>query len=113
MEFKVRDKLNCPNCGMPIVKDTCDYCGTKFFDFANIELNDDSYLRIKINDKLYIFKAILNNISITHNPCTVQVCSTNDGKLKSTFNYFPNELELKFYVDDADIECRTKECEKN
>ena len=24
---------NCPNCGAPITRPTCEYCGTKFVDF--------------------------------------------------------------------------------
>ena len=48
----MKDKLNCPNCGAPITGYKCAYCGTQFFDFADIDMNKKGYLRIKIDGKL-------------------------------------------------------------
>ena len=108
---KQRERLNCPNCGMPIVSDTCEYCGTKFFDFANIDINGESYLRVKINDRLYILRAICKNASMTTYCDTVSVVYGNN--YKSFPNNSPNRtLELTFDIH-PDIEVRTKECEKN
>lgn len=54
----MRKKLNCPNCGAPITGIKCEYCGTQFFDFTNMELNKAGYLDIKVNDTVHHFKAI-------------------------------------------------------
>jgi len=53
--------LNCPNCGAPITGATCEYCGTIFYDFANLEIGKPVYIRMKVNDSLLIFKAIVTN----------------------------------------------------
>ena len=51
-------KMNCPNCGAPIESPRCPYCGTLIIDFANIELNAFTYLRVKTPDgELCWFKA--------------------------------------------------------
>ena len=34
----MREKLNCPNCGAPLVSEKCQYCGTLFYDFSAIEI---------------------------------------------------------------------------
>ena len=56
--------LNCPNCGAPITGATCEYCGTIFYDFANLEYGKPGYIRMKINDSLLIFKAIVTNVDL-------------------------------------------------
>lgn len=58
------DRPNCPNCGAPIKGALCDYCGTVFYDFANIDLHADSYIRMKIDNELFIFKAQTEHIQI-------------------------------------------------
>lgn len=63
----MQERLNCPNCGAPITSEKCEYCGTLFYDFANIKLDEVCYLRMKIGDSLYIFKAVPRNISIEQN----------------------------------------------
>ena len=62
----MRDKLNCPNCGAPISGFRCEYCGTQFWDLADMELNRDGYLRIRIRDEIISVKAIPTNISIDY-----------------------------------------------
>ena len=69
----MREKLNCPNCGAAITGAKCEYCGTIFYDFANIELYKAGYLRMKIGDALNIFKAVPTNISITNTACTAEL----------------------------------------
>ncbi len=43
----MKRKTNCPNCGYPIQGYKCEYCGTMFFDFTNMEMGKASYFRIK------------------------------------------------------------------
>lgn len=54
----MRKKLNCPNCGAPISGVKCNYCGTQFFDLADMELDKAGYLSIKINGTVHHFKAV-------------------------------------------------------
>ena len=60
----MQEKLNCPNCGAPIENEICPYCGTILYDFANVEIGKSSYLRLKLCDKLSVFKAIAENVQI-------------------------------------------------
>jgi hypothetical protein len=60
----MREELNCPNCGAPIKKDRCEYCGTQFFDLSDMELNRESFLKIKINDNILFAKVIPREITI-------------------------------------------------
>ena len=50
--------LNCPNCGAPITGLSCDYCGTQFFNIADMEVGKPGYLRMKLGDSVNFFKAI-------------------------------------------------------
>ena len=60
----MREKLNCPNCGAVINSVICPYCGSVFYDFANIDTDKPSYLRMKIRDKLYVFKAKVSDLTV-------------------------------------------------
>lgn len=43
----MKDLLNCPNCGAPIQKDWCPYCGAVFLDWASFDVNQPTFVRIK------------------------------------------------------------------
>ena len=62
----MREKTNCPNCGAPISGIKCEYCGTQFFDLADIELNKYSFLQMKINDKVMLCEAMPVRVAIDH-----------------------------------------------
>ena len=44
-------KHNCPNCGAPRTGSKCEYCGTVFFDFTEINLG--KRINIQIEDRRY------------------------------------------------------------
>lgn len=56
--------LNCPNCGAPVTGDKCEYCGTVIYDFAVMDDAKPTYIKIRINGQVLIFKALLKNVSI-------------------------------------------------
>lgn len=59
------DKMtNCPNCGAPIEKYKCDYCGTYFIDVADIKERGVSYLRMQFGDETRLIKARLEETRI-------------------------------------------------
>lgn len=57
---------NCPNCGAPITKGTCEYCGTVFVDPYKEQIIqlEQEILRVK-NDIL--LSGLLNNGIISSN----------------------------------------------
>lgn len=61
---KVKDRLNCPNCGAPIRGAECEYCGTLFYDFAQLEVGKAGYVRLKVGDNLLIFRALTTQVDI-------------------------------------------------
>lgn len=70
--MKMREKLNCPNCGAPITGSVCEYCGTKFYDLLDNEMNIDlskgqHYLRLNINGEPTLLKVYCSELSIEHN----------------------------------------------
>lgn len=54
-------KLNCPNCGAPITGIQCEYCGTMFYDFAEISDNKPKYLRVNFNGQVMWCQAIMQS----------------------------------------------------
>lgn len=56
--------LNCPNCGAPIQGHLCEYCGTIFYDFVNMGIDQDSLIRLNLAGKLCIFKARTRTFTI-------------------------------------------------
>lgn len=62
-------KHNCPNCGAPIEEIKCPYCGTILYDFAALDVNHPTYVRIKVGEDVLTFKARLAFASISMNSC--------------------------------------------
>lgn len=62
----MKERYNCPNCGAPIESTRCPYCGTVFYDFATINADEPTYIRLKVNNGILIFKASVREIQITH-----------------------------------------------
>lgn len=65
--------LNCPNCGAPITGIKCEYCGTMFYDFAEISQDNPKFLRLNFNGKKIWGKAIMQsaNVVIEHDSLPV------------------------------------------
>lgn len=59
---------NCPNCG-GYLNDTgrCEFCGSKVYDFVNVDFENHSktYLRIRSNGKIITMPVVFNVGSIT------------------------------------------------
>lgn len=59
---------NCPNCGGTL-DDTgrCQYCGSKVYDFCNIEIGGKStYLRFKYNDMVLTANVATPSLTIKY-----------------------------------------------
>ena len=59
---------NCPNCGAPITETQCPYCGTVFYDFSVIDMDKPSYIQMKYNGQIIIFRAIMRSAEIVMEP---------------------------------------------
>lgn len=63
---------NCPNCG-GILNEAgrCEFCGSKVYDFLNISfennrgISDKTYIRIKVNGKIFIMPVYVSNCNYT------------------------------------------------
>ena len=62
----MKNKTNCPNCGAPIKGIKCDYCGTYFHDWSDIDTKDMNYIRINHNGSTVLVKAYLNSVTMEH-----------------------------------------------
>lgn len=82
---------NCPNCGAPIEGAKCPYCGTLLLDFADMEMDKPSYVRIKIHDKVAMLKVVPYALTVEYEepdilyadnmPMYVQTAPKGDIKL--------------------------------
>ena len=103
----MRDKLNCPNCGAPIVGIKCEYCGTQFFDIADIEIGKPGYLRMRVGNEVNKLIACPTNVDVRveriqpmkywHNDVVVPIKVPDD----ITVN-----IELKIIPDNDGIQLR-------
>jgi hypothetical protein len=56
--------ISCPNCGAAVSGSKCEFCGSIFWDFADMEIGKAAFVRIRIRDKTFICKAIPLNIDL-------------------------------------------------
>lgn len=94
-----REKLNCPNCGAVIENYKCPYCGSIFYDFAQFEIGQESYIRLKLNGQLLIFKAFLQNFEIHRERADV---SYSIDKPVALLSYRTTNLNLDFILSADD-----------
>ena len=100
----MREKLNCPNCGAPITGVECEYCGTLFYDFASIDLDKPTYLKIKWNDQIITCKAVMRsfNIELTNETIdcysgkgyAVKFVTTRNATCDVEFDLLPDENDF-------------------
>ena len=93
MERIKNNLLNCPNCGAPITGVTCEYCGTMFYDFVNVDADGDTYVRMRLNGELLIFKARMINIEFRQSA----ICAMSryeDSKIVRNDNVMPRDYKL-------------------
>lgn len=96
----INELKNCPNCG-GILNEAgrCEFCGSKVYDFLNISfennrgISDKTYIRIKVNGKIFIMPVYVSN-------CNYTMYSSRDySELEVTFLVHENPI---VYEDDSD-----------
>ena len=66
----IEELKNCPNCG-GILNETgrCEFCGSKIYDFCDIDLSREkkgvNYIRIKVSDRIILAPVRVNKAVIT------------------------------------------------
>lgn len=55
---------NCPNCGAPITETECPYCGTVFYDFATLDSDKPTYIRMNWHGHQMVFKAVMQSVEV-------------------------------------------------
>lgn len=96
---------NCPNCGAVIENPICPYCGTILYDFANIDADSYSYIRMKIGNNLVWFKAKVDLVNIS---------SKEDSTVFYYDNYCysapPFDHEVRISIDFIAIKDEKNKC---
>lgn len=67
---------NCPNCGGTLQDDgRCRFCGSKVYDFVNINFNSPAptYIRFKQGDQIVTYQVIFHSTEIRIEPWDYQV----------------------------------------
>lgn len=67
--MRLKNELNCPNCGAPITGERCAYCGSVFYDWACIDADKPFFIKYKHGDMVRMSKAVLTGIKFTEE-CT-------------------------------------------
>ena len=92
-------KTNCPNCGAPITDTKCPYCGTIYYDFANLKVGDISLIRLKLGDALHTFKAVVTGVSIKSDP----INSFYDDYTVSTYPGWDLDISMTIVQDVSGV----------
>ena len=69
----------CPKCGAPINGNRCEYCGSIFYDFVNIQSGAPTYIRMKIMGSLHIFRAVVEDVEINQDNGGTSLYADNDN----------------------------------
>ena len=102
-----KKRLNCPNCAAPIIGIRCEYCGTKFLDFASIDMDYPFYIRVKQGNSLMTCKARVKEFNIRIEPeDTMDFLYAYDKPIYHPRSKNKLDMELKMesaVYDDNDI----------
>ena len=88
-------ELNCPNCGAPITGIQCEYCGTMFYDFAEISENKPKYLRLDFGGQKIWGKAVMVSAEINYQPDSLP-------EVEIRFYMLPDKKGNMIYFKEAD-----------
>lgn len=101
----MKDLLNCPNCGAPIEKDYCPYCGSVFLDWACFDVGRPTFVKIKDSRGDYrIVKLLVSSVHEKHvyEPVVLYGDNTPYEYVRSHRLTFEAEFEavpFKHYLD--------------
>jgi len=95
------EKKNCPNCGMPITGEKCEYCGTVFIDWAIIDMNTPVFIKFRHNGKIMRAKCIMSELSLRCNTPSTELYADNEVYL--TKEQAVPEIDIHLYMEPFDV----------
>lgn len=112
-------RYKCPVCGAPVEGYKCEYCGCVIYDFAVIDTDQPTYLRMRIKNPDGGHEFIMQMKAIAVNPCveikfdetqavnlmgnTVATFTTNKTCTMSVdFQAVADDKDVLFTLIDAD-----------
>lgn len=96
----MNEALNCPNCGAPVEGEKCAYCGTVIYDFAVIDDSKYSYIKMRLNGHLLMFKVLLRSADITMEPAENYIYLDNKKMLIESVPQMTITTEFTVIPDD-------------
>lgn len=104
-----REKLNCPNCGAPISSTQCPYCGTVFYDFAVMDFDKPTYIRINHNGQYMVFRALARSMNVSM--CPDEYVYYADNRVYAEMPSRAMDVTIDFSVlpDDKGVLVKQKE----
>lgn len=102
---------NCPNCGAPIDGIKCRYCGTQFFNIADIDFTKPRYIRIPIGNRDYMFNVIAEEIGLSQTADDIceYAYADNIPYLKTSATACTLNIKLRVVPDDDGVMMLFKE----
>lgn len=93
---KVKGALNCPNCGAPLERERCPYCGSILIDFAALNAREPFYMKIKDGDNVIILKVAMRSITTEYHNDETHVYS--DNLVCASYAAQSRELSIDFSI---------------
>ncbi len=100
---------NCPNCGAPITETECPYCGTVFYDFASIDSDKPTYIRMNWYGNQIVFRAIMRSAEIEVRDDSIPYYVDNKREMIQISREVTANIEFMILEDDDGILLKRKE----
>ena len=102
-----RDNIfNCPNCGMPITGEKCEYCGTVFIDWAVIDANTPVFIKFRCDNR--IMRAKCKASLFNFNQTSEDQSFYADNKLYTTMQ--KQRASIDIHLDFIPTDVKGQEC---
>ena len=95
-------RYNCPNCGAGITGESCEFCGTVIYDFAAIQLGKPSYVKIMYENEIYMFRMIVDDLTIRNEGESVEVPDAHGALRLSVPLSYSMELSMNAHCVQMD-----------
>ena len=97
----MNETLNCPNCGAPVTGEKCEYCGTVIYDFSVIDDSKPTYIKMRLNGQLLMFKALLHSADLRMEPADDYLYMDNKRILIQSVPEMTVTVEFAVIPDDG------------
>ena len=103
------ERHNCPNCGAPITETQCPYCGTVFYDFAALDSDKPTYIRMNWHGNQIVFRAIMRSAEIEVRDDPIPYYVDNKMAMIQAHTEATANIEFMILEDDNGILLKRKE----